>query len=78
MICLGLCYTHKNKIIHRDIAPKNLLIKQRGPVEDVILLSDFGVSQLEFLQGVGTFSQRVGTLPYSPPESFKVPKEPHS
>uniref|UniRef100_A0A8C6WHE2 mitogen-activated protein kinase n=1 Tax=Neogobius melanostomus TaxID=47308 RepID=A0A8C6WHE2_9GOBI len=53
----GLSYVHKQKILHRDLKPQNLLISFRGELK----LADFvGPCQ--------TFSSDVVTLWYRPPE----------
>merc|ERR1712070_637479 len=36
----GLCYIHKNKVVHRDLEPANVLITHEGQCK----LSDFGAS----------------------------------
>ncbi len=41
-VCNALNYAHKNKILHRNINPSNILINHDGNV----LLSDFGLSAL--------------------------------
>ena len=38
----GLAYTHKNKILHRDIKGANLLISRDG----VLKIADWGLSQI--------------------------------
>ena len=41
-ICLGLDYTHKKGLIHKDISPDNILIAQ----DETIKLCDFGGASL--------------------------------
>ena len=57
-LCLGLCFLHNNKIIHRyvekeneslknkfnfsDLKPANILIKKDG----ILKLADFGLSKI--------------------------------
>ena len=38
-ICAGLSYLHGKKVAHRDIDPRNIMLKG-----DVIKLVDFGLS----------------------------------
>ena len=39
-ICLGLEYTHKKGLIHRDISPKNILVFSDGTCK----ICDFGLA----------------------------------
>lgn len=41
-ICRGLDFLHVNGVVHRDLKPDNLLVKQDGTVK----ICDFGVSEL--------------------------------
>ncbi|KAI0930269.1 hypothetical protein AcW1_009007 [Taiwanofungus camphoratus] len=60
-ILQGLAYLHKNKTIHRDIKPPNILLTREGLVK----LCDFGVSG-ELVDSIaGTFT---GTSLYMAPE----------
>lgn len=71
----GLHYLHKNKIIHRDIKPNNMFVKENhywNPSmgdHDKILLGDFGISSL--VRGECTFvatNTRRSTFEFSAPE----------
>jgi serine/threonine protein kinase len=57
----GICYLHKNDIIHRDIKPKNILISNNK-----VKICDFGVSIMTNRDNVGTF----GTKYFKAPEFF--------
>lgn len=41
----GLAYCHRQKVLHRDLKPQNLLINERGELK----LADFGTPGLPFL-----------------------------
>ena len=36
----GIAHIHKNRILHRDLTPKNILINREGQLK----LADFGLS----------------------------------
>lgn len=44
-IATGLYHLHKNKIIHRDLNPKNILVKKEND-EFYFCITDFGISRL--------------------------------
>ena len=56
----GLDYLHKNKVVHRDIKPDNLLINN-----DQLKIADLGTIGKD-----GEKSGLTGTLPYIPPSVF--------
>ena len=45
MICIPLYYIHSKKMVHRDIKPHNILIKQIGEKE-LCVITDFGLFQI--------------------------------
>ena len=59
----GLNYLHKNKILHWDIKPSNILINSWGEVK----ISDFGESG-EIKETFSYKNTLVGTLLYNSPE----------
>ncbi|CAL9698425.1 unnamed protein product [Knipowitschia caucasica] len=59
----GLSFVHKQKILHRDLKPQNLLISFRGELK----LADFGLARSKSVP-CQTFSSEVVTLWYRPPE----------
>ncbi|RIB14057.1 kinase-like domain-containing protein [Gigaspora rosea] len=60
-ITLGLKYLHTEKIIHRDLHSKNILIN-----DDKILITDFGISK--DMNETSTISFVKGMLPYIEPQ----------
>ncbi|MFL0809528.1 MAG: protein kinase [Agarilytica sp.] len=63
-ICKGLAYAHKNKVVHCDIKPENILVDFEG---NAIIL-DFGISQL-FSEGNTVEENYIyGTENYMAPE----------
>jgi tRNA A-37 threonylcarbamoyl transferase component Bud32 len=68
-----LCYLHEldPPIVHRDLTPDNLLIREDGK----IALIDFGASNEFVSRATGTL---VGKQAYIPPEQFRGKAEPKS
>lgn len=59
----GIIYCHKNKVLHRDLKPQNLLINNNGELK----LGDFGLART-FGIPFNTFSNQVVTLWYRAPD----------
>ena len=64
----ALGYAHKQKIVHRDVKPANLLVQANGRIK----LADFGVARIQD-SGDATRTQGsiVGTLKYMSPEQLE-------
>jgi len=58
-------HAHKNKIIHRDLRPSNIIISEN---EDSVKITDFGTSA--WLNKIPYASTRIGSPPYMAPEQF--------
>jgi serine/threonine protein kinase len=63
-IAHGVDHAHKNKIIHRDLRPSNIIISEEGTAK----ITDFGTSA--WLNNVPYASTRIGSPPYMAPEQF--------
>lgn len=63
-ISYGVNHAHKNKIIHRDIRPSNIIISEEGTAK----ITDFGTSV--WLNNIPYASTRIGSPPYMAPEQF--------
>lgn len=57
-------HAHKNKIVHRDLRPSNIIISEK----DELKITDFGTSA--WLNTVPYASTRIGSPPYMAPEQF--------
>jgi serine/threonine protein kinase len=64
-LCAGVDHAHKNKIIHRDLRPSNIMISEEGTVK----ITDFGTSA--WMQNMPYASTRIGSPPYMAPEQFQ-------
>lgn len=68
-ICAALKECHRQKIIHRDIKPHNIFIKNRKAQKDY-LLGDFGISKI--LENRDYAVTATGTQEYMAPEQFTM------
>ncbi|KAJ2642654.1 hypothetical protein GGH99_008694, partial [Coemansia sp. RSA 1285] len=62
LLC-GISYCHRNRVLHRDLKPQNLLINKRGDLK----LGDFGLARA-FGIPVRSYSHEVVTLWYRAPD----------
>ncbi len=66
----GLAYAHRNRVIHRDVKPANILVSRTGQVK----LSDFGIAAVKQAAGEeaqedeGKKSTALGTRAFMAPE----------
>lgn len=63
-VAFGVEHAHKNKIIHRDLRPSNIMVTEDGTAK----ITDFGTSA--WLNSVPYASTRIGSPPYMAPEQF--------
>ncbi len=65
-VCSALDHAHRNKIVHRDVKPANIMIVQNGLVK----VTDFGIAKL-MAMGMTQVGQILGTPNYMSPEQVK-------
>ena len=63
-VAQALRIAHKNKIIHRDVKPHNIMITEDG----VVKLADFGIARAVNDATLSTGSKIVGSVHYFSPE----------
>jgi tetratricopeptide (TPR) repeat protein len=66
-VASGLQYAHKQKFIHRDVKPENMLVGR----QEEVLLSDFGLAALSHSSGSLSTKEATGTLAYMAPEQIE-------
>lgn len=60
----ALAFAHKNRVLHLDVKPSNILLERSGAIK----LCDFGMATLASATGYG--GARGGTVGYMPPEQI--------
>ena len=68
-VCQALEYAHKNRVVHRDIKPGNVMVNSEGIVKVV----DFGIARLVDFSRTHT-NTMIGTPAYMAPELFRKKK----
>ena len=66
-VAQALRIAHKNKIIHRDVKPHNIMITEDG----VVKLADFGIARAVNDATLATGSKIVGSVHYFSPEQAR-------
>lgn len=68
-VCQALEFAHKNRVVHRDIKPGNIMVNAEGVVKVV----DFGIARLVDFSRTHT-NMMIGTPAYMAPELFRKKK----
>jgi serine/threonine-protein kinase len=71
-ILLALGYAHQQGVVHRDVAPANVLVTTSGQVK----LTDFGLSKSYGDAVLTNCGEVLGSLPYLAPERLKGTTQP--
>ncbi|MEQ1505376.1 MAG: serine/threonine-protein kinase [Myxococcota bacterium] len=69
-LCAGIAHAHREKVIHRDIKPQNLLVDRHG----VCKVTDFGIAQVLQETRVTMTGTVMGTIGYMAPEQHESAK----
>jgi hypothetical protein len=62
--CAGLEHAHRAKLVHRDIKPQNLLVREDGTLK----IADFGIARAAEDKSMTQTGAVLGTRPYLSPE----------
>jgi serine/threonine protein kinase len=65
-IANGMKYLHEKKVLHRDLNPRNILVRRDGS----LMVADFGLSKTQeiSISGSNLGTHQVGTVPWMAPE----------
>ena len=81
-LCDVLDYMHRNRILHMDIKPDNIMITNAG---DEVVLIDFGrANYMDYgkeyvtVQFGGESAEEYGTVGYAAPEAYNLKMVPHA
>ncbi|MBP5427125.1 MAG: Stk1 family PASTA domain-containing Ser/Thr kinase [Clostridiales bacterium] len=66
-ICSAIEHAHKNKIIHRDIKPHNILLTKNGTVK----VTDFGIARATSTGTMTMAGKTIGSVHYFSPEQAR-------
>ncbi len=71
-VCGSLAEAHRAGLIHRDVKPSNIMLCERGGIQDFAKVLDFGIAQL--LEARDTsMDQLLGTPAFMAPEAITDP-----
>src|SRR5918998_375482 len=65
--CRGLDYAHRNRVVHRDVKPGNLMVNTDG----VVKLADFGIAKAAEQSDITKVGSVLGTAAYLSPEQTR-------
>lgn len=71
--CEAMIEAHVHGIVHRDLKPQNLFVTMRQDGGALVKVLDFGISKVQFVQGLTAAHQLIGSPPYMSPEQIRSP-----
>jgi serine/threonine protein kinase len=66
----ALTYAHRQKIIHKDVKPANIMLVTENDKSIAVKLLDFGIAELADSSGTHAHSDIIGSAAYMSPEQF--------
>jgi serine/threonine-protein kinase len=66
----ALSYAHRQKIIHKDVKPANIMLVKAAKNTIVVKLLDFGIAELSESGATTAISEVAGSAAYMSPEQF--------
>lgn len=70
-VCIGLQYAHENGVLHRDVKPSNVILRENGK-EPIAKICDFGIAKLQSDdQSISHQGAAIGSPPYISPEGVR-------
>ena len=69
-VARALAEAHAQKIVHLDLKPTNILVKEKRG-EDVVKVIDFGIAEIYSDKGGSRQDSLAGTFPYMAPEQWR-------
>jgi hypothetical protein len=67
-VCAGLAHAHHRGVVHRDIKPQNVIVRDDDGAGRVAKVMDFGIASLAGAPTLTASGEVVGTLAYMAPE----------
>jgi serine/threonine-protein kinase len=67
-VASALDHAHDNGVLHRDVKPANLMLRQDGTVK----LMDFGIAKVREMTGLTQTGYLMGTMEYIAPEILRL------
>ena len=67
-LCEGLAHAHERGVVHRDVKPQNVIVREEFEAGRRAKLLDFGIARIAHERTLTATGEVVGTLAYMSPE----------